>query len=391
MTLHIETLAMAAFTVAFALTISLTAMGVFLKDQPGLWRWVQSLWLAMFGAIFLGMRGNVPDFVPVVMGHLMLVLSAALTWVGMREFCGRSVDYKLVLTFVAVFLGIHVVFFVWWPSRLIRGLNFHVMTAVCDSAIAWTLYRNGPKDLSKSVRLISLLFVVEALYSIVILVYRVFDPNLQDPSRNYRIEVVNYIEGIIVGTCKVVGFVIMLSHKLMAELHRVARSDGLTGILNRRALDIEADKVLELCRRLELPCTLVMADLDRFKFLNDNHGHAVGDEALRHFAGLTNGELRKTDIFGRYGGEEFCILMPGTNSDHALSVVTRVKDLVERSPVIWEGKTIPLTVSMGVASCAKEDFKDYGAMVQLADRCLYRAKTLGRNRIEFGCSTKFPT
>lgn len=387
MTLHLETLAFAAFVVAFALTLSMTALEIFLRGQPGLRRWVQSLWLAMFGAFIFSLRGAVPDFISVLLGSTMFVLSAALTWIGMREFCSRPTHVRRVLLLVILYLLFHSLFFFVWPSRWMRSINFNFMTIFCDLAIIWTLQRHRPSNLAHSARLVSLFVLIETLYHALILTYRILYFPTQEMPPDYFLESTNYLEGILIGICKIMGFIILLSHKLLAELEQMARSDHLTGILNRRALDMEAGKTLEFCRRQRLPCALVMTDLDHFKKLNDTHGHVIGDEALRQFTRLLQGELRKSDIFGRYGGEEFCILMPGTNPAQAKSVALRLKDLVEHSPLTTAKGAVSLTTSIGIAMYEGEGTADYLSLVKLADQRLYQAKIQGRNRVETGPSS----
>ncbi len=385
MNLNLETLAIAAFAMALALTASLTVMGLFLRGQPGLRSWVQSLWFATLGVIALGLRGKIPEFLSVLMGNSGLALSAAFTWKGMREFCGRPDRMRsLALPLAGLYILIISFFLFVHPSRDWRSLFLSLMNLTIDSSMAWTLYRHGPSELIRSTRMMSLLFLVEAIYNGGVFTLRGIELLSPDWLPTHSLDVMAYLAAILFGTLKVLGYMILLSHKLLTELGRMARSDGLTGVMNRRTLMEEAALMLEFCFRQKLPCSLILSDLDHFKQLNDRLGHSAGDEALRHFAGLIKAELRKTDLFGRYGGEEFCILMPGVAIGQAAQVAERLRLLVESRPVGWAGRFVPVTVSMGVAGYDGSGPADFSALFDRADQAMYRAKRLGRNRVESG-------
>lgn len=380
--LHQESLALAAFVISIALTASLTAMGVILRGQPGLRLWILALWLAAGGTVLLGFRGRLPEVVPVLGGHALLVFSAALSWAGVREFCGRPLNLRLAYGFAALYLAVHAHFLFGHPSWAARSLNYTVMAAAWNLAIAWTLFRQGPAGLDRSTRLVASLFLLDALCALGFLLFKLLDPQAHAPARLNALAAAQYLQGLVLGTLEVLGFVLMLSHRLLAKAQEAARRDGLTGILNRRALDEEAARLVEVCHRQRIPCSLAMIDLDHFKDLNDRLGHAAGDAALRHVAELLQGELRKADLLGRYGGEEFCIVMPGTPLEQARGVAERLRERVAQKGPVWESQILPLTCSLGLACSDGMGPGDPAALQARADRCLYRAKALGRNRVE---------
>lgn len=382
MMLHQESLALAAFAVSLALTASLSAMGIILRGQPGLRWWILALWLAAGGSVLLGFRDRLPDVIPVMGGHTLLALGAGMTWAGVRELCERPLKLGLALGFTGSYLAVHAYFLFGYPSFAIRGLNYTAMSAAWNLAIAWTLFRHAPLDLLQSFRLVASLFLVDALGSLGIFLFKLLDPQAAAPQRLNGLAAAQYLQGVVLGTLEVMGFVLLLSHRLLRKAQEAARRDGLTGVLNRRALDEEATRLLEVCRRQEIPCSFAMIDLDHFKDLNDRFGHAAGDAALRHVAGLLEGGLRKADLLGRYGGEEFCIVMPGTPLDQARSVAERLRERVALRPPIWEGRAIPLTFSLGLACSGGLEPVDYSGLQARADRSLYRAKQGGRNRVE---------
>jgi len=162
------------------------------------------------------------------------------------------------------------------------------------------------------------------------------------------------------------------------NLERVANIDDLTQILNRRAFIEAATKEIQRFRRTKQPFTAVMMDLDKFKQINDMHGHAVGDEVLKLFADTVKNALRAVDVFGRVGGEEFCMILSDTSIDEAMIACERLRErVVEDCQVDQVKRTI--TCSMGLATAGHDDI-EFSGLMQKADTALYQAKASGRNK-----------
>ena len=175
-----------------------------------------------------------------------------------------------------------------------------------------------------------------------------------------------------------------LKHRLMrarAEAEQLARIDELTGLANRRALYEEGENLAAQSRRLGNPLSLIALDVDHFKQINDTHGHLWGDNALQHLSRLLTASLRETDVCGRIGGEEFAILLPGTPLEDAVGVAETLRAKLEASPLVMPTGELPMTASLGVT----EGNAPVGELIRQADVALYRAKSLGRNRVESCC------
>ena len=164
------------------------------------------------------------------------------------------------------------------------------------------------------------------------------------------------------------------------ELERLATVDGLTGIANRRHFNEQAETDWKRHRRYDRPLSVLMVDIDHFKSVNDDFGHAIGDQALMHVAALCSEGNRTTDITARLGGEEFGLLLPETSIEHAFLVAERLRLKIESSPVKAVGHSIHITASIGVATAhsGTESFQD---LMKAADDALYDAKRSGRNRV----------
>jgi diguanylate cyclase (GGDEF)-like protein/PAS domain S-box-containing protein len=165
------------------------------------------------------------------------------------------------------------------------------------------------------------------------------------------------------------------------KLERLATTDPLTRLCNRRAFIEHLHDEMRLSRRLHHESALMMIDFDHFKQINDQYGHHAGDEVLQHFARLTSGCLRETDLLGRLGGEEFALLLPGTNLQGALHLAERIRLLLEQNPTQTDEQRIPMTLSIGVTLLQNED-ADTSTALSRADKALYQAKNGGRNRVE---------
>jgi two-component system, cell cycle response regulator len=161
-----------------------------------------------------------------------------------------------------------------------------------------------------------------------------------------------------------------------------ASHDGLTGLFNRPAISELLQREVSRCARERRSVSVLMADVDHFKWVNDAHGHLVGDDVLKHVSSLLKYSLRSYDFVGRFGGEEFLVVLPNCAQPEALAIAERIRASVADSTLEIARLTIKATVSLGVSSslCGSHDANQ---LVRIADNALYSAKELGRNRVEF--------
>ncbi|MDD3534686.1 MAG: diguanylate cyclase [Candidatus Cloacimonetes bacterium] len=168
---------------------------------------------------------------------------------------------------------------------------------------------------------------------------------------------------------------IELNHKL----NRMARRDQLTGLYNRRVLDENLEYEMERSRRNKRGFTLAMADLDDFKKVNDTYGHPCGDEVLKAVAKTMKEALRTVDTVGRWGGEEFLVILPETSAEDAAKVLNRIREKIKDLVVNCEENQISISISIGMSSCDRDCPKD--EIIKEADLALYEAKKRGKNRV----------
>jgi diguanylate cyclase (GGDEF)-like protein len=180
--------------------------------------------------------------------------------------------------------------------------------------------------------------------------------------------------------CEHIDALIAMRREL-EELAELVLTDPLTRLFNYRHFSQALEQERERTHRTGQPTALIMLDLDRFKEVNDVWGHEVGNQVLRHVAGLMVTLLRKIDIPCRYGGEEFALILPGTPLPRAVNAAGRLRTAIAASPVMVEGEPLFVTASMGVSVFLRNSHFSAAAFVQQVDSLLYQAKAEGRNRV----------
>lgn len=168
--------------------------------------------------------------------------------------------------------------------------------------------------------------------------------------------------------------------KKAEELEQESLIDTLTGVNNRKAYDNRVKETIAGLKRYDVPSSLMLCDIDRFKIINDTYGHKVGDLALKTFVALLNEKLRTTDFIARYGGEEFTVILPHIPLDKAKVAAEGVRAYINKSVFSYKGNEILLTVSIGVSTFRKDDTAS--SVFERADRALYLAKHSGRNIVK---------
>ena len=169
--------------------------------------------------------------------------------------------------------------------------------------------------------------------------------------------------------------------KARGQAEEQSRRDALTGLFNRRHFQDILAVELERARRAPSPTSLILMDVDKFKGINDTHGHATGDRVLRRVAEQIGLGLRRPDVACRYGGEEFTVLLPGSDSRSAENVAERLRSHVEDITATALGEPVSVTISLGVATIPAGERWDADTLIDRADQALYAAKKAGRNRV----------
>ncbi len=173
-------------------------------------------------------------------------------------------------------------------------------------------------------------------------------------------------------------------HALIDNMNKLAFNDSLTGLYNRRYIMEKLPVDLLNSSLLGTELSIIMADIDYFKKVNDNFGHLAGDQALKTVANVLSGCIKRdSDWIARFGGEEFMICMPGANLEIARKTAERMRQSIEKASIQYDGKNIGVTVSFGIYSLRSAGHEKAEDLLKFADEKLYQAKLNGRNRVEY--------
>ncbi|KAF1026734.1 MAG: putative diguanylate cyclase DgcQ [Pseudomonas sp.] len=339
----------------------------------------------LLGALstFLGsLRGMGFDIVPLLFGNMLVLLCIALNWTALRVFAGRPPHWHGVFAGAAIWALLCL-----WPtfyhSLSLRLVTQSGLTVFYIGLAIRELWRSR-RELEVSLRpALSLLIIHISVYTLRLLFDRDMPFDSQDADAGGMtfftllvFETMLYAIGIAFAT------LIMVKERAELQFRTAAMSDPLTGIGNRRAFMDLGQRTLRLCAERGEAAALLLCDLDNFKRLNDSYGHPAGDQALVEFSRIMASRMRRDDVFGRIGGEEFACLLVAAGNEAACQVAERIRREFSELPLIGEGQ---LSVSIGVATSA-ESGHDLEHLLALADQALYLAKAKGRNRIELAAS-----
>lgn len=381
LTLDAHTLIFAGGVSAFMTMLAMVAARRGFPDSiAGLELWGAGSCAQAAGAMLLSFRAGIPEVLPAVLGPSLLVLGQSLMLHAIRRFHGDRFRPALIYTPAATMLIGTAVFFFVRDLINVRAAIYSATSfvpLVLSMHLLFTGFRErlrAPSRLaSAALAVITVLLLYQAVNSIVLEIGLLDSRNL-----SYVIFVALYGGLNVLATF---GFLLMANERLRAEIERMSTLDSLTEVFNRRTFVKLAEVELARAERGGTKVALVFLDMDRFKSINDTHGHAVGDRILLEFVGCTRGVLRRQDVFGRFGGEEFCLLLPETGLEEGRLAAERVRLATEKSVIRFDGLSLGCTVSAGVSGTEIHG-ADLDRMLRGADEAMYLAKRNGRNRVE---------
>jgi diguanylate cyclase (GGDEF)-like protein len=331
--------------------------------------------------VLFGMFGSVSDLISIDLANAMLFTAFALTWTGARVFDHRRPLPILMFGGAALWLVVSRIPAVanWWDLRVL--LSSGIITAY-TWATAYEFWRGRSEALVSRWPAIFMLFAHGALY----LLRTPFGARLPwSPTSNEVFDsvwmTVLSFEALLF-TISIAFILLAMAKERTEHRHKTAALiDPLTGIANRRAFLQDSAAQLKRQAADPHPIAVMLLDLDNFKSINDRFGHAVGDRVLMRFAEVANGCMRRADLFGRLGGEEFAAVLVDATRERALMVAEQIRTSFANATYELDGRPIVTTVSIGVV-ISYEAVLDISALLAQADHALYRAKDNGRNRIE---------
>ncbi|AXS39546.1 GGDEF domain-containing protein [Breoghania sp. L-A4] len=336
--------------------------------------WAMSTFVFVGAIVGYGAYAADETSIPNVIPCVLLAVGMVICWGAACLFRSGALPLRAMLMMGSALSAVDVtLYFLDLDGVMYILANLSTAAFLAASAHQYWLARG--EKLSSLSWLIGLYLVTAASFVSCAVMIAIETPlHLQGAPENWA-EVLNAIICIFAVT-GIGALSLAINQERLARDHRIeSRTDALTGLLNRRALD-------ELYGRARSPrsTAVIVFDLDHFKAINDLHGHALGDEVLRRFTAICQQVLRASDVAARIGGEEFAVVLPGSRSEDALRVAERIRTRFEGESVDWENATISCTVSAGVHGADdREEMLD--ALLREADKALYLAKNTGRNRV----------
>ena len=325
--------------------------------------------------LLLSLRDVVPDWASLLLGNTLMVGAAAQYLIATRQFDGRPVWPWLfwalpgtAFVFLAVF-----VYAIDSPIARVVGIMSLLMAVLGAGGVS--MLRVPKRSLPRLLCATSFLLVAaaSALRLLSVLFGTIAQASLHGGSAS---SIVMFIAVCVVSQTSAVGFILMINERIRDRLAHSATHDALTGLLSRGAFMELAKRELLRGQRTGASFGLMLADMDHFKKINDTHGHQAGDKALEAFAAVATDTLRRSDMVGRYGGEEFIGLLPDAGPEQSAMVAERVRKALAAQALRSDKGPIDLTCSIGIADSATYGC-DLTQLIAAADRAMYAAKARG--------------
>jgi diguanylate cyclase (GGDEF)-like protein len=355
------------------MTVTLS-LGIRGTRSPGLAKWNIGQALYAAGWVLIALRDAVPAWLGIAVADGLLLQGLCAQIGGLREFGGLTAWRWLWLAGPALAALVLPVLDHYGALTLLTSFAY----SAALSALAVLTLRLGRRAGAVRWLSASILFA-----GAVMLLLRAGDIAFYPPQEGIfapsMLHAVSFVVLLALTVTSSFAFLVMHRERAEQELRHLAMHDALTNVLSRRAFLDLAEREVARARRAGGALAVLMLDLDHFKQVNDRHGHQAGDRVLAQFGQRVKGCLRAPDLLGRYGGEEFCALLPATGHEEALAIAERIRAAVAAKPL----GALPdaVTVSVGLASAKAGVACKLDYLIGRADSALYAAKGLGRNRV----------
>ena len=318
---------------------------------------------------------RLPDFFTTILSNILLLAGSGLFYIALSQFTEQAYSKSLVTAVIGVVLSL-LVYFTYWDDDLgLRMITFSLGSLAMVSILIVQLWHTQKTSLRFSATLMLVSFIVHGLFLIIRTVSLILNPP-QDSASLTPVQSATYLLSFAVSFFWSTGFILMVSQRLRNDLMEMVTIDVLTRIPNRRATQTFLEKELSRAQRNQGEFSILLIDIDNFKQVNDQWGHAVGDHVLVKTSGIFQSILRKYDWVGRWGGEEFLIILPGPCDAGYLA--ERVRSEIAGSEYNHGAASVDITVSIGVV-CVKPP-AEIDQILKSADDALYRSK-LTRNTV----------
>lgn len=346
-----------------------------LVNVEGASKWVLSPLLSFIASLLYGVQGTFHHLISMALPNLLVVVSVWLQVIGTHQFFGKEVKKQYI--YISLALSLVVFIFTSGKPDYFRERVMYVSgTVFLLFMMQWgLLWKNRKTGVAAKLMLVTL-----TVFNAVMLI-RFVTASVQDISGS--IYDFSAVQGLYLGMFSFgvvllsISSILFMSERNRDELQRLLNEDALTGARTRRSILDMLEYEVERARRTPVKLSIMMIDVDHFKVINDRHGHVVGDEVLRQFVRSVKTSLRRPSEIGRYGGEEFLVVLPDTDAAQALQVAERIRSVVSTA-----SPDIPTyTISIGIEELSKSGTHSVDPFIAKADNALYEAKRMGRDRV----------
>ena len=368
-----------------AFTVCVAILAWHNRRVVGMQWFAASLFVGLVKLILQGMEGKVPAVLSGMVANDLYLVSFVLQFIGLRWFVVRKeMDQRWIWGVVGTLVVVYSVLFVAHVPYIANILNVPFVFVCLLSAVM--LWRHGKGVFAVVSHVAAVLLVGDALvagYRAVLTNLRYNAPWLTVNAKHDAQWLESLLGMWFLATLMVMCEIWFLVSELQRELMEQASTDPLTGALNRRALEVEADREVARSLRNGRVMSMILLDVDNFKKLNDTCGHAAGDYALKSVVRRMKALVRSQDVVARTGGEEFTVLLPETDAEACMVVAERIRENIAGMDLIVEHGPVRVTVSQGVAQFDPK-FGGWDETMRRADKALYKAKDSGKNLVVRG-------
>jgi diguanylate cyclase (GGDEF)-like protein len=379
MYLHVPTILLLTVLVALLTGVLLLFSWTQNRSHRSLAWWGIANLFGGAGAALLAGRGRIPDLLSIDAANTILFIGYGAMLCAARQFVGWRTDLRFLFGGALLWL-IVCQLPAFHASPAARICFVSVTIAIHSWVVAYILIKGQTERLASRFPAATWACVHGVLCLIRIPICLLGAP-MNEP---------NLISHPLIGLFAVEAMIQLIAmsflqigmEKERAELHQklAAQTDELTGAANRRSILQGADTLLATCRDRNVRAAVLLLDLDHFKSVNDRFGHAVGDNVLKATARTLSEALRKGDLFGRVGGEEFACCLPNTSAREAFAVAERIRGAISELCLAYSSGAVSVTASIGIASTDRDGY-DFPQLMKAADAALYEAKAAGRDRV----------
>lgn len=346
---------------------------------PGVRLWATASLISGLGALILCATLVFASPAGYTIGNIFQITGFCIAWGGIRQFSGRQPAWLACLVIISGSTLALVSLTLFSDSEINRTIIVASTEALIALLCSYELLRYKSPATGVTSRASALALIIQTCALLAWSGLLIAAPDIQPAGFSAILNSLRLI--VVISTIFWnFGFLAMVVSNLQRRLEHLAATDELTGVANRRAFIEAANRERSRADRDETSPSLLIIDVDNFKGINDALGHVGGDQMLASIVRTIGGCLRPYDLLARIGGDEFCVLMPGTSYEHAEKAAERIRHAIEMRTLSWNGKNYNTTVSIGVVTWTPE----MGGLLQimsLADVALYDGKRTGRNRV----------